>query len=248
MKIKCIAVDDEPLALELLSKFIDQTSFLSLEGKFDNAIEALAFINNHEVQLIFLDIQMPDLSGMELARILAGKSQDKRPKIIFTTAYNQFAIEGYKVDALDYLLKPFSYEEFLRASTKAFEYLEANRKNDFGQKEGKENLFPDYIFVKAEYQLVKVILKNITYVEGYKDYVKIHLSDKTSPILSLTSMKNMEEMLPSSKFMRIHRSFIINLDHIDAIAKNAVTIDNFQINVGENYKEQFGEFLSRWTG
>lgn len=122
MNLRCIAVDDEPLALELVSKFIQQTSFLSLEGRFDNAIDALQYINRNEVDLIFLDIQMPDLSGMELARIIDGKQGGWKPKIVFTTAYNQFAIEGYKVDALDYLLKPFSYEEFLKATTKAYEY------------------------------------------------------------------------------------------------------------------------------
>ena len=128
MTIKCIAVDDEPLALDMVSKFIEQTSFLSLQSKFDNAIQALGYVNQNEVDLIFLDIQMPDLSGMELARILDGKTNSKKPKIIFTTAYNQFAVEGYKVDALDYLLKPFSYEEFLKAATKAYQFFENQKK------------------------------------------------------------------------------------------------------------------------
>jgi len=247
MKIRCIAVDDEPLALDLISKFIEQTSFLSLEAKFDNAIEALGYLNQNEVDLVFLDIQMPDLSGMELARILEGKQTQKKPRIIFTTAYNQFAIEGYKVDALDYLLKPFSYEEFLKASTKAFQYV---KKNNETKLESTVPTSPsgDFIFLKVEYQLVKVMLQDITHIEAYKDYVKVYLKDKKSPLLSLASMKNMEELLPVERFMRVHRSFIINLDHIDSIARNVVNIGGHQIVVSDNYKDNFQKFLSKWIG
>jgi two-component system, LytTR family, response regulator LytT len=246
MTIKCIAVDDEPLALDLVAKFIEQTSFLSLQSKFDNAIQALGFVNQNEVDLIFLDIQMPDLSGMELARILDGKTTTKKPKIIFTTAYNQFAVEGYKVDALDYLLKPFSYEEFLKAATKAYQFFENQSKNNVLKIETEKKA--DYIFLKVEYQLVKVMLKDITHIEAYKDYVKVHLKDKPNPLLSLTSMKSMEDLLPTDTFMRVHRSFIINLDHIDSVSRNVIHIGNFQIVVSENYKDAFMEFLNRWIG
>lgn len=150
MTIRCIAVDDEPLALDLISKFIEQTSFLSLEAKFDNAIEALGYLNQNDIDLVFLDIQMPDLSGMELARIIDGKKTFTKPRIIFTTAYNQFAVEGYKVDALDYLLKPFSYEEFLKASTKAYQFFDQQRRPS-SEKNGQETN-SDYIFLKVEYQ------------------------------------------------------------------------------------------------
>ncbi|AFL82735.1 response regulator of the LytR/AlgR family [Belliella baltica DSM 15883] len=240
MKIKCIAIDDEPLALQLVAKFIKQTSFLDLDATFDNAIEALGYVNSNEIDLIFLDIQMPDLSGMEFARIIDGKKGDSKPRIIFTTAYNQFAIEGYKVDALDYLLKPFSYEEFLKSSTKAYQYFEEKNAKPHSPANA------DYIFLKVEYQLVKIMLKEITYVEAYKDYVKVYLIDKPNPILSLTSLKTMEEMLPSEKFMRIHRSFIISLDHIDSIARNAVNIGNTTITVSDNYKDNFLQFLNKW--
>jgi len=246
MKIKCIAVDDEPLALELLSKFIEQTSFLELIGKFSNAIEALGFINQNEVQLVFMDIQMPDLSGMELARILDGKKKSDQTRIIFCTAYHQFAIEGYKVDALDYLLKPYSYEDFLAAATKAYQYFEKTKEVQVSAAPKESASQPDYIFLKVEYQLVKVMLKDITHVEAYKDYVKVHLKSRPNPLLSLTSMKNMEELLPSDKFMRVHRSFIVSLDHIDSVAKNVIQIGNHHISVGDNYKEPFLEFLSRW--
>jgi DNA-binding LytR/AlgR family response regulator len=244
MKIKCIAVDDEPLALDLVAKFIEQTSFLVLEAKFDNAIQALGYLNQNDIDLVFLDIQMPDLSGMELARILDGKNSEKKPRIIFTTAYNQFAIEGYKVDALDYLLKPFSYEEFLKAATKAYQYYDNSSNLSKDKKENQKA--QDYIFLKVEYQLVKVLLKEITHIEAYKDYVKVHLEGKPNPLLSLTSMKNMEEVLPSENFMRIHRSFIINLDHIDSVSRNIVHIGNHQISVSDNYKDAFLEFINKW--
>lgn len=246
MTIRCIAVDDEPLALDLISKFIEQTSFLSLEAKFDNAIEALGYLNQNDIDLVFLDIQMPDLSGMELARIIDGKKTFTKPRIIFTTAYNQFAVEGYKVDALDYLLKPFSYEEFLKASTKAYQFFDQQRRPS-SEKNGQETN-SDYIFLKVEYQLVKVMLQEITHVEAYKDYVKVYLKDKKNPLLSLTSMKNMEDLLPKEKFMRVHRSFIINLDHIDSVARNIINIGGHQITVSDNYKDAFTDFLSKWTG
>lgn len=245
MILKCVAIDDEPLALELLSKFISQTAFLKLEGRFSNAIEALSFLNQNEVQLIFMDIQMPDLSGMELARILDGKKNNDKTRIIFCTAYNQFAIEGYKVEALDYLLKPYSYEDFLAAATKAYQYFDRIQ-NAPVAKSTEPTATQEFIFLKVEYQLVKVMLKDITHVEAYKDYVKVHLKSKVNPLLSLTSMKNMEELLPSEKFMRVHRSFIVALDHIDSVAKNVIQIGDHQIAVGENYKEQFLEFLSKW--
>lgn len=245
MKLKCIAVDDEPLALQLVCKYIEQTAFLELTGQFSSAIEALGFINQHEVQLIFMDIQMPDLSGMELARVLDGKKDSDQTRIIFATAYHQFAIEGYKVDALDYLLKPYSYEDFLNAATKAYNYFERkSRSQESGSSKSEQAL--DYIFLKVEYQLVKVMLHDITHVEAYKDYVKVHLRSKSSPLLSLTTLKNMEELLPEGKFMRIHRSFIISLDHIESVSKNSVHIGNHEISIGENYKEAFLAFMSRW--
>lgn len=245
MKLKCIAVDDEPLALDLVCKYIEQTSFLELVGKFSSAIEALGFINQNEVQLIFMDIQMPDLSGMELARVLDGKKDSDKTRIIFATAYHQFAIEGYKVDALDYLLKPYSYEDFLNAATKAYNYFDRQQRTLMEAKNPEEKE-PDYIFLKVEYQLVKIILSDISHVEAYKDYVKVHLLSKSSPLLSLTSLKNMEELLPTNKFMRVHRSYIVALDHIDSVSKNVINVNGNQITVSDNYKDAFLEFMSRW--
>lgn len=240
MELKCIAVDDEPLALEMVSGFIRQTSFLSLQGQFENAIEALNYINKHEIDLIFLDIQMPDLSGMELARVLEGNKKGRKPRIIFTTAYNQFAIEGYKVDALDYLLKPFSYEEFLKASTKAYNHFST-------APTVQEEETADYLFLKVEYQLVKVMLKDIIYIEAYKDYVKVHLINKPAPLLSLTSLKNLEDLLPSKQFIRIHRSFMVSLAHIQSITKNTVNMGSTTLTVSDNYKENFLAFVNKWV-
>ena len=246
MKISCVAVDDEPLALELLAKFVEQTPFLELQAKFSSAIEALAYVNQHEIQLVFLDIQMPDLSGMELARILDGKKNTNPPRIIFCTAYHQFAIEGYKVDALDYLLKPYSYEDFLRAATKAYHYFGTKENGASPKSVAASSPNAAYIFLKVDYQLVKVVIKEITHVEAYKDYVKVHITSKKHPLLTLSSMKNMEELLPSDKFMRVHRSYIVALDKIDAVSKNTIQIGDQHIAVGDLYKEQFGDFLSRW--
>jgi len=239
MKLRCIAVDDEPLALEMVSNFIRQTSFMSFEGRFESAIEALSHINQNEVDLVFLDIQMPDLSGMELARVLEGNKTGKKPKIIFTTAYNQFAIEGYKVDALDYLLKPFSYEEFLKAGSKAYNYFAKVTKEP-----PEEN--SDYIFLKVEYQFIKILLKDIIFIEGYKDYIKVHLKSRPTPLLSLNSLKNLEDLLPENKFMRVHRSFIISLDEILSITRNTVNMGKVTITVSDNYKEKFLAFLNKW--
>jgi DNA-binding LytR/AlgR family response regulator len=248
MIINCIAVDDEPLALGLVCAFIEQTPFLNLIGRYSSAVEALVGLQDQKVDLIFLDIQMPNLNGMELARVLDSRGANK-PRIIFTTAYNQFAIEGYRVDALDYLLKPFNYEEFLHASNKALSYFElVNRSNSAATTTAAEPAEEEeYLFLKIEYQLVRIALNEIMYIEGLKDYVKIYLQDKEKPLLSLTSLKALEEKLPSKRFMRVHRSFIVSLNKINSITRNALQIGKVNITVGDQYKEAFGVFLSKWN-
>lgn len=249
MTLNCIAVDDEPLALGLVSKFIEQTPFLNLVGKFSGAVDALKAIHSQKIDLIFLDIQMPDLNGIELARVL-DKGADK-PRIIFTTAYNQFALEGYKVDALDYLLKPFNYEEFLRAAQKALNYAELINKPaapaPAGAAAESEHADDNYLFLKVEYQLVRIALDDILYIEGLKDYVKVHLKGVEKAVLSLTSLKALEEKLPSKRFLRVHRSFIVALDKITTMTKNSLQIGKMNIAVGDQYKEAFGQFLGRWV-
>ena len=237
-KLNCIAVDDEPHALTLVCNFINQTPFLELSGTYSSAIAALKGIQSQEIHLIFMDIQMPDLSGMELAKVLIRDKSGTVPKIIFTTAYNHFALEGYKVDALDYLLKPFNYEEFLRAAGKAKDYAELTANQPIG-------IDNDCIFLKVEYRWLKVPLNDILYIEGVKDYVKVHLQKKNS-ILSLNSLKNLEEKLPPRQFMRLNRSCIVSLNKITAVTKTSVQIDEVIIPVGENYKDAFARFVGNW--
>ncbi|GAA3981247.1 LytR/AlgR family response regulator transcription factor [Mucilaginibacter dorajii] len=249
MILNCIAVDDEPLALGLVCAFIEQTPFLKLTGRYSSAVEALVGLQDQKVDLIFLDIQMPNLNGIELARVLDSRGANK-PRIIFTTAYNQFALEGYKVDALDYLLKPFNYEEFLHAANKALSYAEllqrsVNPAPAVAVEESR--IEDDYLFLKIEYQLVRIALKDILYIEGLKDYVKIYLQSAEKPLLSLTSLKALEEKLPAKRFMRVHRSFIVSLDKINSITRNALQIGKINITVGDQYKEAFGVFLSKWV-
>ncbi|CAC9973061.1 DNA-binding response regulator [Flavobacterium sp. WLB] len=238
--LKCIAVDDEPLALRLVETFIEQTPFLQLMASCDNAVEAMSIIREKQPDLVFLDINMPNLTGMELARLLQ-EQPGLVPKIVFTTAYNHYAIEGYKVNAVDYLLKPFSYEEFLRAANKVLQITE-EASNNFQTVAADD----EFIFLKVEYQWVRIPLKEILYIESLKDYVKVHLDDSQKGVLSLISLKALEEKLPSAKFMRVHRSFIVSLDKINAITKNSIFIGKTEITVGEQYKETFKTIVDKW--
>ena len=253
MILNCIAVDDEPLALGLVCAFVDQTPFLKLVGRYPSAVEALRAIHAQKIDVLFLDIQMPDLNGIELARVLEN-SKSNKPRIIFTTAYNQFALEGYRVDALDYLLKPFNYEEFLHAANKALAYAELVEKSITPVAAAapvtviaEERIEDEYLFLKVEYQLVRIALNDILYIEGLKDYVKVWLKSAEKPVLSLTSLKSLEEKLPSKKFMRVHRSFIVSLDKINSITRNALQIGKVNITVGDQYKDAFTLFLSKWV-
>jgi two-component system response regulator LytT len=243
--ITCIVVDDEPLALALLSTFVEQTPFLKLVGRYGSGVEALKGLHElaEKVDVAFLDIQMQELTGLELARVLG--QQASPPRIVFTTAFPQYALEGYKVDALDYLVKPFNYEEFLRAANKARAYAElAQGTAEVAPTPAAEE---EYLFLKVEYQLVRVALADILYVEGLKDYVKVHLKSTPRALLSLMSLRSMEEKLPARRFLRIHRSFIVALDKIESVRRLTVQIGTETIPVGEQYKEPFAQFLSRWT-
>lgn len=247
MTLQCIAVDDEPLALGLVCKFIGQTPFLNLAGSYLSSVEALKAIHTQKIDVLFLDIQMADLNGIELARVL-GKMQEA-PQIIFTTAYNQFALEGYKVDARDYLLKPFNYEEFLRAANKAYSYAQLLQKPGVtarGVAPMEEQIQEEYLFLKVEYQLVRIALSDILYIEGLKDYVKVHLQGGDKTLLSLTSLKALEEKLPPKRFMRLHRSFIVALDKITSMTKNSVQVGKMHIAVGDQYKDAFSQFVGKW--
>ena len=234
MTIHCLIADDEPLALDLLESYVTKTPFLKLVGKCSSAFEAMEVVNNTDVDLMFLDIQMPELSGLELSKTL-----QNGPRVIFTTAFEQYALEGYKVDAMDYLLKPISYQEFLNAANKAKKWFEMIRKP--AALEGS----PDTIIVKSDYKLIQIAVKDILFIEGLKDYVKIYLSEDAKPIFSLMSMKSMEEKLPESDFMRIHRSFIVNLHKIRTIERNRIIFGKHYLPVSDKYKEKFQEFITK---
>jgi two-component system response regulator LytT len=249
MKINSIAVDDEPLALDLTVNYINQTPFLNLLGSFTSAIDALAFLHENDVDLIFLDINMPGLNGMELARIINSTKQKTPKKIIFTTAYNQYALEGYEVSALDYLIKPFNYINFLTAANKALEFYELINKDVASLKEDQSKELTeneDILYVKVEYQYLKVSLRDIIYIESLGDYICIHLVNTEKPVMSLMTLKAIEEKLPDGQFMRIHRSFIIALDKINAITRTSVQIGKTSINVTDQYKEAFNQYLRKW--
>lgn len=234
--ISCIIVDDEPLALDLLERYVLRTPFLDCRHKCHNAIEALEILDKNEIDLIFLDIQMPELSGIELSRVIG-----KDTKIIFTTAFNKYAIDGFRVNAIDYLLKPFNYEEFLRAAHKAKVWFELINAQNAALPTNDNN----FIFVKADYKQVKIQLNNVLYFEGLKDYVKIWLRDQAKPVLTIISLKSLAEKLPTNKFMRIHRSFIVALDKIQSVERSQVLMsNNVRITIAEQYKEKFRDFLA----
>ena len=242
MKLTCYVIDDEPLAVSLLESYVKKTPFLALEGTFNSAIHALTAISDHPVDILFLDIQMPELNGLEFSRIVSGET-----RIIFTTAFERYAADSYKVNALDYLLKPISYPDFLTAANKALQWFEMTRKNTI-QVDGtvtpaKEEI--ESIFVKTEYKLIQIALNKILYIEGLKDYVKIYTEEDIHPILSLMSMKTMEEMLPSKNFIRVHRSYIVQAQKIKVIERNRIVFGKAYISISDNYKPRFMEFLSQ---
>lgn len=229
MKTLCCAiVDDEPLALGLLESYVNKTPFLHLVTKCTSAVQAMQELPGKNVDLLFLDIQMPELNGLEYSRLV-----DAHTRIVFTTAFEQYALDGYRVNALDYLLKPISYAEFLEAAHKALHWFERSTPTQE----------QDHIFVKSDYKLLQIELKDVLYVEGLKDYVKIYLANSSKPILSLMTLKAMEELLPTHRFLRVHRSFIIQKDKIKVIDHGRIVFDKVYIPVGDSYKSEFNLFL-----
>lgn len=235
MKLKTIAIDDEPLALRLISDYISKTPFLELVGAFENPMDAVDFLSSQSVDLIFVDIQMPDLSGIEFARSL-----ENAPKIIFTTAYEKYALEGFRLNAINYLLKPFSYEEFLKAAGKAHKQAELET-NSIPTIEANNQ----FLFLKSEYKIRRINFNDILYIEGLKDYIKVYTTGDDKPVLSLNSIKSLEQKLPDEKFMRVHRSFIVNLDRIETIERSRIIFGKVYIPVSDQYKDKFQEYLDK---
>jgi len=238
--IKVLAIDDEPLALQQLASYIQKVPFLQLVGQCQSALEAKDILNREPVDAVFCDINMPDLNGMDFVKSLAAP-----PLIVFTTAYSEYAVEGFKVNAVDYLLKPFGLDDFRRAANRLKERLETSPVAvpvaEMPQSNAEED---DTIFIKTDYKVVKIAISDIRYIEGMSEYLKIHLEGQPKPIVTLLSMKKMEEYLPPS-FMRIHRSYIINLKKIQEVNKNRVIMDaDTYLPIGDNYKEAFNDYLN----
>lgn len=234
MTLNCAIIDDEPLAAELLSSYAKKTPFLNLTGTYNSAINGIKDLRENPVDLLFLDIQMPELSGIEFAKILP-----KDTKIIFTTAFDQYALEGYKVNAIDYLLKPISYENFLAAANKALEWFTTVKKQEIYKQDR-------FMLVKSDYKLVKVALSDILYIEGLKDYVRIYL-ENGEKIMSLMNMKKLEDYLPRPEFMRTHRSYIVHMSKISVIDRFRIVFGDVYIPISDSYKEEIQSYFDKHT-
>ena len=237
--IRCLAIDDEPLALQQIAAYIGKVPFLELAAQCQSALEAHQFLQNDTVDVIFCDINMPDLNGMDFIKSLAAP-----PLVVFTTAYAEYAVEGFKVNAVDYLLKPFGLQDFMRAANRVRERLEGTTASaPASSTPVASDSDTDTIFLKTDYRIVKVAISDIRYVEAMSEYLKVWIEGDTKPIITLLSMKKMEERLPQN-FMRIHRSYIINLNKILEVNKNRVIMDrDTYLPIGDMYKETFQNYL-----
>jgi len=236
MNIRCIAIDDEPLAVKKIAGYIQKVPFLELVAECRSASEAMGIMDTTDIQLLFIDINMPDISGMEFVKSLTNK-----PCVVFTTAYSEYAVEGFQVDAIDYLLKPITFSNFLKAANKVKNLIELTANN---QKESFKTT-TNHLFVKSEYKLFRIEFDDIKYIESQHEYIKIHLVNST-PVLTQLSLKSIEEQLPSDRFMRVHRSYIVNLAKISVIERNRIVFDGkIYIPVSDQYKEKFQEYIDR---
>ncbi|HIA37482.1 MAG TPA: response regulator transcription factor [Flavobacteriales bacterium] len=227
MSLKCLAIDDEPLALDIIEEYVNKVPFLNLAGKFTDPVEATSELQKGGIDLVFLDIQMPGLTGLEFLNTL-----ERKPAVIFTTAYDEYAVESYDFNTIDYLLKPISFERFLKAANKANEVLSS-------EGDGADTKF---IFIKADYKIHKIATDDIAYVEGYKDYVRIYTAEKR--YVTRESMKNMVNVLPNDRFLRIHRSYIISIDKFSAIEGNMITLGDEKLPIGKSYKDQVMKYFN----
>jgi len=239
MNINCIVVDDEPLAIEKLTDYIQRIPYLNHQASFDNAIDALEYLRDKKTELVFLDIQMDKFTGIQLLEILRNP-----PKIVITSAYENYALKGYELDVTDYLLKPIAFERFLKAVNKVSEEIRAERASKPASAHANQGKpISDFIFVKADYHMHKIKFDDILYIEGMKDYLRLHLS--TQRIMTLMSFLKIEKVLPPEKFMRVHKSYIIALDKIERIERNTILIADQKIPIGNKYKKVFLEFLEK---
>ena len=229
--MRCIIIDDEPLAVDVLETYLNKIGGIEIVAKCNNPLEAITIFNKHQVDLVFLDIEMPNLTGLDLV-----KTVQNIPQFIFTTAYPQHAIEGFELNATDYLVKPIPFQRFLKAVSRAKEKYELEKSITTQSNTSSEENNNDFIFIKSEYENIKVNLQDIEYIEGLKDYIKIHLKEQSKTLLTLSSFKSILEKLPSN-FIRTHRSYIVNIDCIRALQKTNVVINGIRIPIGETYKK-----------
>jgi len=234
--IKVIAIDDEPLALELLEDNISKVPYLELVAACDNAMDAMKIIQQQHIDLVFLDIQMPGLTGLQFIQTLR-----ERPMFILVTAYEKYALEGFELDVVDYLVKPVPLQRFIKACNKANELYQLKAKSS--QPAAAAN--PGYFFVNVDYSQLKVVFDDITYIEGLKDYIKIHLKSTTKSIITRMSMKSLEDELPADTFIRIHKSYIVSVKHITAVRKNSVFIDTAELPVSDNYRDTMNQLTGK---
>lgn len=232
----CAIIDDEPLAAELLASYAHKTTFLDLVGTYNSAIEAMKVIRTNPVDLLFLDIQMPELSGLEFATILSPKTM-----IVFTTAFDSYAVESYKVNTVDYLLKPISYEAFLHSANKALQLSETQ--GALSGVKGEDR----FLYVKSEYKFVRIMFDDIVYIEGLNDYVKIRLSSSQKSVSCLMNMKTLEDYLPQPEFLRVHRSYIVNMGKVDAVDHLRLILGDAVIPVSDSYKDAVMQYVASHT-
>ena len=234
MIITCAIIDDEPLAAGLLESYVKKTPYLSLQGTYNSAIQAMKDLREDPVQLLFLDVQMPELSGLEFSKVLP-----KSIKGIFTTAFSQYALEGFKANALDYLLKPISYEDFLKSADKAYEWFSICMKQDVYKRDR-------FMLVKSDYKLLRVGLDDILYIEGEKDYVSFVMKNGEK-VMSLMSMKKLDDFLPKPEFLRTHRSYIVHMPEVQLVDRFRIVFGDVYVPISENYKEEVLTYLNQHT-
>ena len=235
MTINCAIIDDEPLAAEMLASYAAKTPFLNLVGVYNSAVEAIRTLRSEPVDLLFLDIQMPELSGLEFATILPPETF-----IIFTTAFDRYAIDSYKVNTVDYLLKPIAYDNFLKAADKALRRIVDSRKQ-------ATYAADRFIYVKSDYKLVRIDLDDIMYIEGVKDYVRIVLANSSQPVMCLLNMRTLEEYLPTPEFLRVHRSYIVHMSKVQSIDRFRFVFGDTYIPISESYKDVVNDYLNMHT-
>jgi len=229
--LNCLLIDDEPLALQILGDFVNKTPYLKLVGKFEDPLQSLSLFESQKIDLLFLDIKMPDISGIDFYKSLVNK-----PEVIFTTAYSEYAIDGFELKAMDYLVKPISFEKFITACNRVKDFIEIKNQKDKGK---------EFFFINVSHKMHKIFYDDILYLEGYKDYTKVHLISSPNPLLILHNLKYFEDLLDKKQFIRIHRSYMVSLRKINTASRKSVTINNNSLPVSDNYRDSFFSLIEQ---